>query len=35
MELIDLAQDRDKRKALMKRVMNIWVPRNAGNFLAS
>jgi len=28
-----LAQDRDRRQALIHVVMNLWVPSNAGNFL--
>jgi hypothetical protein len=31
---IGLAQDRDKWKALVKVVMNLWVPYNAGKFLS-
>jgi hypothetical protein len=34
-ERIDLAQDRDQRKALVKAVMNLHVPQNPGNFLSS
>jgi len=26
MEWIDLARDRDRRRALVKEVMNLWVP---------
>jgi hypothetical protein len=35
MDWIELAQDRDRWQALENVVMNIWVPRNAGNFLTS
>ena len=30
-----LAQDRDRCRALVSTVMNLRVPKNAGNFLAS
>jgi hypothetical protein len=32
---IDLAQDRDQWRALVKMVMNLWVSYNAGKFLSS
>jgi hypothetical protein len=32
---IHLAQDRDRRRALVNTVMNLRVPKNAGNFLTS
>jgi hypothetical protein len=35
MDRIDLAQDRDRRRAVLKAVMNLGVPYNAGYFLTS
>ena len=34
MNWIDVAQDRDTWWAVVSAVMNLWVPKNAGNFLA-
>ena len=32
MNLIDLAQDKDRGRALVKAMMNLRVPQDAGNF---
>ena len=34
-EWMELAEDRDRWRALVSTVMNLWVPKNAGNFLTS
>ena len=35
MDWIDLAQDRDRRRAVVNKVMNLCFLLNAGNFLTS
>ena len=35
MDWIDMVQDRDRWRAVVNSVMNLWVPENAGNFLSS
>jgi hypothetical protein len=32
---IDLAQVRDRRRAIVNAVMNLWVSKDAGNFLTN
>ena len=35
MDLIDLSYDKDRRWAVVNAVMNLLVPKNAGNLLSS
>jgi len=35
MDWIELAQERDRCRALVNAVMKLWVPQNAGSFLTS
>ena len=35
MNWINVAQDRDRWRAVVNAVMNHWVPQNVGNFLIS
>jgi hypothetical protein len=34
MDWIHLAQDRDHWRAIVKKVMNLWIPLNIGKFLS-
>jgi hypothetical protein len=34
MDWTDVAQDRDQWRALVNTVMNLWVPKNVGEFLS-
>ena len=35
MDWIDMAQERDRRRAIVNAAMNLRDPQNAGNFLTS
>jgi hypothetical protein len=35
MDWMELDQDKESLQALVNAVMNLWVPKNAGNFLTS
>ena len=35
MDWIELASDRNRWRALVNTVMNLWVPQTAGNFVTS
>jgi len=35
MDWIGLAQDKDRFRALVSTVMNLWIPQNEENFLTS
>jgi hypothetical protein len=35
MDWIDLAQARDRWRALVNAIMNLWIPENLGNLLTS
>jgi hypothetical protein len=35
MDWIDLAQDRERWRAVVYAVMNLWIPYNARNFFTS